>query len=186
MAEKYSRYHTVTGGLWDAYKFFKKNNPDTTITRKQYVAVCHDFNKRISHSVLTESTEFRVLYGLGCLRIKSFKYAIQLTPDGKIDTQKNSVDWTKTKELWAMQYPGKTAAELHEIKDKKLVIHLNEHSNGYIMKWYWDHRTCNVQNHTLYVFKPVKGGVTKDGYYYGRRGLAAWVKSEDRTNEFYQ
>lgn len=184
MAERTKQRVKITGGLWDAYKMFKKNNPDTIVSRKQYVDVCHLFNKKISNSIIKESTEFRILWGLGCLRIKSFKCDIKIK-NNRIDTRTRRVDWVKTKELWKQIYPGLTPEELHAIKNKKLVVHLNEHSNGYMMRWLWDHRTCAINNNSVYSFKPVKGGITTDGYYYGRIGLGKWCLSDERTNEYY-
>lgn len=183
--ESYERKATVTGGLWDAYKFYKKNNPGITITRKQYVEACKLFNKKISDSIIRESTEFRIFFGIGFIRIRTFKQNVKFTKDGKLDTRKNKIDWFKTKQLWAKIYPGKTPTELKGIPNKKLVIHLNEHTNGYVMRWFWDRRTCAFENRASYVFKPVKGGITPEGYYYGRLGLVQWIKNEDRHNDYY-
>lgn len=183
--KKYVRKSSVTGGLWDAYKFYKASNPTTKITRKQYVDVCHLFNKKLSDSIIRESTEFRVFFGLGFIRIRSFKQTIKFTEDGRVDSRKNKIDWGKTRALWKTMYPGKSFEEITKIPNKKLVFHLNEHSNGYIMRWYWEHRTCVFKNRSVYAFKPVKGGISKEGYYYGRLGLAQWIKGDERTNEYY-
>jgi hypothetical protein len=53
------------------------------------------------------------------------------------------------------------------------------------MKWLWNKRYCKSNNKHVYNFNTVKGGITKDGYYSGRRGLAAWINNEERTNEYY-
>lgn len=76
--------------------------------------------------------------------------------------------------------------ELKAIPDKKLIVHVNDHSNGYFNRWYWDKRLTNIKNQTAYSFSPVKGGVSKDGYYLGRRGLAQWTKDDERTNEYFE
>jgi len=181
----YKRKVKVTGGLWDAYKFYKNKYPESNINRKTYVETCHLFNKKLSNSIIKDSTEFRLFNRLGLLRIKAFKQKLKFTEDGRLDTSKNAVNWPKTWELWHQQYPDKTKDEIKDIPNKKVIIHLNEHSNGYSYRWYWDKRICNFKNQTLYSFKPVKGGISEDGYYYGRRGLSSWIKDDERTNEYY-
>ena len=181
----YERKHKVTGGLWDAYKFFKGKYPESQINRKTYVDICHLFNKKVSNAIIKNSIEFRLFNRLGLLRIKAFKRNLKFRDDGRIDTSRNSIDWAKTRQLWYQLYPGKTMSEIKHIPNKKVIIHLNEHSNGYSYRWYWDKRVCNFKNQTVYKFNPVKGGVSKDGYHYGRRGLASWIKDDERTNEFY-
>jgi len=181
----YERDYKITGGLWGAYKLFKYKYPKHNVSRTDYVKICHLINKKISNAIVTDSLEFRVPYRLGFIRIKTFKQQIKFI-DGKLDTQSNSIDWVKTKKLWAEQYPELSKDELKAIKNKQLVIHVNDHSNGYTMRWMWDKRFCTTKNKTVYVFSPVKGGITKDDYHYGRRGLASWIKNDENNNEYYK
>lgn len=190
--EKIANKHTVeiTGGLWEAFKLYKKDHPESSIDRKTYVETCKLINKTISNKIITESFEFRVPYRLGSLRIKTNKQTIKFT-DGKLDTRKNPINWNATVSLWKETYPDMSMDEIKKIPNKKIIIHVNEHSNGYIMRWYWDKRVCNISNNSAYAFKPVKGpvteeGCTNDGYFYGRLGLSKWIKSEDRINEYYE
>lgn len=182
--KKYVRKVNVTGGMVDAYKFYKNKYPKSVIDGKTYVEVCTLFNRKLSNRIITQSFEFRVPYKLGFIRIKSMKLTVRIK-DGKIDPKKKVVDWARTKKLWAQIYGTSDMSELKKISNKKLVIHTNEHTNGYTMKWNWDRRSCNVTNIRLYKFNPVKGTVSPDGYYYGRRGLAAWLNNDERTNEYY-
>jgi hypothetical protein len=182
--KKYVRKVKVTGGLPDAYKFYKKTHPKSVVDKNMYSLLCKEFNKRVSDKIIRESLEFRLFFKLGFLRIKAHKLLMRIK-NGRIDTKKHTVDWMKTKEMWADIYKTSDPAELKKIQNKKVVIHTNEHTNGYIMKWHWDRRYCNVTNIRMYAFKPVKGGVTDDGYYYGRRGLAAWINNDERLNEYY-
>ena len=182
--DRYKRDFKVTGGLWDAYKFYKLKYPKSVIDRSTYVSICQLFNKRISDKIIRESTEYRLPFKLGFLRIKSFKAAIKIK-NNKIVSTRNYVNWAKTLELWERLYNTRDRSILRTIPDKKLVYHLNEHTNGYSMKWLWDRRGCNIINNRTYIFTPVKGGITKEGYHYGRKGLAAWIVNEDRTNEYF-
>ena len=181
--EKYKRKIVLTGTLRDAYRFYKKLHPDSKIGRAAYVNICCEFNKRLSHSIITKSIDFRGFYRLGFFGIRCYKRDLVLK-DNKSNRQKNPIDWNKTMALWNKEYPGKTIEELRLIPDKRFVYFLNEHTNGYVFGWKWDRTVCNIPNQTAYMFKPVKGGVTPDGFYYGRKGLSAWVKSEDRDNEY--
>jgi len=182
--KKYVRKVRITGSLMSAYKFYRLKYPKSVINRRMFMILCMEFNKRVSDKMIRESLEFRVFHKLGFIRVRANKLTIRIK-NGRIDTKKHAVDWAKTKEMWKEMYKTDDISTLKDVHNKKVVIHTNEHTNGYIMKWYWDRRYCNVTNIRMYAFKPVKGGVTPDGYYYGRRGLAAWISNEERTNEYY-
>lgn len=183
--EKYIRKITITGTLVDAYKLYKNTRKKSVIDYKTYMEICHLFNKTVSNKIITESMAFRIPYGLGNMRIKSVKNSIRIK-DGVIQTGGLQVDWKKTKEMYMKLYGTNDWDKLKEFPDKKVVLHTNEHSNGYRMKWLWSRRdSCAFTNKTMYSFKSVKGCLTKDGYHTGRRGLAAWINNEERTNEYY-
>lgn len=182
--ERYQRTVKITGGLWDAYKFYKNKYPKSVIDRKTYVKICHLFNQMVSDRIIRNSTEYRMPNKLGFIRIKSFRPPLRVK-DGDVAPTRKSVDWEKTLGLWEKLYGTKERAKVRTIKNKPLVYHVNEHTNGYSMKWHWDKRGCNIKNNKVYSFSPVKGGITKDGYHYGRKGLAAWIVNDDRVNEYY-
>lgn len=168
---------------------YYRNNYKSVSNYKTRVKIREEFFKRISHAMITESFEFKLPYALGSLSIRTNKFEYKIE-DGKIINKRNMVDWVSTKKMWAEIYPGKTSSELKEIPNKKLVLFVNEHSNGYMMGFYWDKFHCNVKNQSRYSFKPVKGKQEHEYYddpdclYYGKRGLARWVKSDERTNEY--
>jgi len=183
--EKYVRKISITGTLVDAYKAYKRTRKKSVIDYKTYIEVCHLFNKSVSDKIITESMEFRIPYGLGTIRIKSIKNSIKIK-DGVIESSKACVDWKKTKEMYMQLYGTNDWDKLREIPNKKVVLYTNEHSNGYRMKWYWSRRSSySFTNKKMYSFNAVKGCLTKDGYHTGRRGLAAWINNEERTNDYY-
>lgn len=183
--EKYVRKITITGTLVDAYKMYRKANKKSVIDHKKYIEICHLFNKIVSDKIIRESMEFKIPHGLGTMRIKSVKHTFK-TVDGKLDKRRSGVDWKKTKDMYSQMYGTNDWDELKDIPNKKVVIYTNEHSNGYTMKWYWARKnSCIFTNRLMYSVKVIKGGITPDGYYVGRRGLAAWIKNEERTNEYY-
>lgn len=180
-----NRGRKKTVGIYDAYAEYKKKVGRNNISRILYSEICQEFNKRISNKMITESFEFRLPFRLGFLRVKAIKQRV-IIKDGKIDTTHMPVDWPACWEYWHQIYPDKTREEIKKIPNKRLIVHTNEHTDGYLMRWYWDRRQSNVKNHTAYIYKAVKGGVTEDGYYYGRRGLSKWIKSEEKTNYYYE
>ena len=183
--DKYVRNITITGTLVNAYRFYKKNHPKSVVDYKTYIDICHTFNKTISNKIITESMEFRVPFGLGTIRIKSIKNSVKIK-NGVIETSRNTVDWHKTKLMYMQLYGTNDWEKLKDIPGKKVVLYTNEHSNGYRMKWHWFKRySYNFANKKMYIFTPIKGCLTTDGYYTGRRGLAAWINNEERTNEYY-
>lgn len=162
------------------------------INRKRFKSLCEAFNIRVNDAIVTKSLEFKYPFGMGTLRVKTTKHKISITEDGKIDTVKMAIDWPNSRKMWKEQWPDLTMAEIADIPDKKLLVYTNEHSNGYIMRWYWDKRLSSVKNQMAYIFKPVKGVQDSNYYngdnvfYYGRRGLSHWIKNDERTNEYYE
>lgn len=186
MAEggKWTRRKIVHSNMGDMWDFYRESN-SKPVDKHTYVDVCYAFNKGIADSIIRESFEFKLPFKLGKLRIRSTKQKIHIK-DGKINTQKMPIDWNESKKMWREEYPGKTMEEIYNIPDKKLVVHVNEHNNGYINRWYWDKTLSNVVNSMAYSFKPVKGGVMNEEIYFGKRGLAAWIKDDERTNEYFE
>lgn len=184
--EKHKRSVNITGGLYDAYKFYKGKNCKPTVTKEEYSKICQLFNKKISDKIISESYEFKIPFGLGYLRIKGNKSKIRIK-DGRIDPNRMPINWPETKKIWAELYnwPNISSEEFTAIKHKKYVFFTNEETDGYIYRWYWDKRTSNFKNQSVYNFRPVKGGVTSDNYHTGRLGIASWIKSGKKNNEYY-
>jgi hypothetical protein len=116
--------------LEDSYKHFKENH-DIKVSKRVYKDICKDFNKAIAHKVLTEAYEFRLPYRLGSLRIKGQKMSFK-------DKRTLRIDYQKTKEL------GHT------------VYHLNNHTNNYMYRWWWNKMLAIVKNKGAYLFKPTR------------------------------
>ncbi len=190
--KKWSRKLKVDSSITDMWNFYKLNQKNP-VDKKTYVNICYTINKLLAHAIITESFELKLPYRLGKIGIRTNKQKIYIK-DGKLDVSKMPINWVATKAMWRDLYPELSwdkswdvlSDELKNIPDKKLVIHTNEHNNGYINRWKWDKRLVNIPNNTAYNFKPVKGGFIDEKYYYGKRGLAAWVKNDERTNEYYE
>ena len=178
----YVREYKITASLQDAYKLYKVGNKK--FTKRQYLDICYDITESISDMIITDSLEYKIPFRLGFIRIKKAKQKLILK-DGKIDVNKNIIDWAKTWETWTALYPDKTNKEIREFKGKKVTFQTNDHTDKQIMRFYWDKRFSCVKNKTIYRFKPVKGGKI-NGLYRGRLGLAKWIKNDDRKNDYYE
>lgn len=178
----YERRIKVTDTLNDAYLFYKKNTKDP-MSEREFKEIAYGLNKIISDLIITESFEYRIPHGLGFLRIKKGKMKLSIR-NGRLDINKNIIDWKETWDYWEEQYPGLSRNEIKKIEGKKVVFQTNDHTNGEVMRWYWDKRTSKTKNISAYMFKPVKGGFI-DNKYLGRLGLASWINSDEKENDYY-
>lgn len=170
--------HTVS----DIYKAYRKS-VKKPMSEEKFKLIAYEFNRRLCDLIITKSFEYRIPYGLGFLRIKKKKIKFKLYEDG-LDVNKNIIDWKATWDYWYTQYPGLGQAEIKKIPGKKVFFQTNDHTNGEVMRWYWDKRIASVKNVLVYSFKPVKGGYM-NGFHVGRLGLSKWINSDERENEYY-
>lgn len=176
--EPYGREIELTHVIKDCYKTYKINcieNGKKPLSLKKYKEVCYNFNMKLSEAIIKQSFEFRIPYKLGTLRIRKNKQKFTII-EGKLKPKKKMIDWYNTRYvLWKRLYPGKTLEELKKIKDKPLVLFTNEHSNGEIMRWYWNKKYSRVINARFYQFRPVKQN---------RLNLSKHIKDENRENDY--
>lgn len=180
----YERKVKITKATNDIYKFYKEKFGKDALGEKKFKQIYYDLNKEISNLIITRSLEYSLPFRMGHLRIKKKKLRLKLTDDGRIDINRNITDWGATWDYWNELYPGKTRKEIKQIPGKKVLFQMNYHTDGDIMAWEWDKRSSRAKNKTYYKFRPVKGG-NMDGYYVGRLGLGEWIKSDERTNDYF-
>lgn len=158
--KKYERrynanYRANTGyRLW--LKTFKKTTGGYDVSQAVHGLVMKDFALAIINLMLFKNFEFRMPYRLGYLTVRKNKIVPKLDNDGKFIKSSMPIDFGACYKLWNEMYPGKTRQELSEIKDKPLVYYWNEHTDGYIMRIFWDKRVTKVKNSSIYSFKPVR------------------------------
>jgi len=179
----YERKFKVDLTIRDVWKKYKSER-NTKVDEKTFKGVLCDLNKIIADKMIRESFEYRLPFKMGFLRVKKSKLRIRIK-DGRVDRNKNIIDWKSTLDYWETKYGTRDRKVLRTIPDKLVIFHINEHTNGEVMRWYWDKTTCLVPNKHMFMFFPVKGGVDKEGFYSGRIGLSKWINSEDRTNDYY-
>lgn len=172
----YNKDIVITGTLGrdGAYKFYREKYGRNKISDNQYYKICQSFNEAVSDKIVKESFIFRMPRRLGFINIVKNKIKIKVV-DGKLDTSKMIVNWRATWEYWNNKYEGMTRDEIKAVKGKKLVFQTNQHTDGDIMKFYWNKISCNVPNHTVYRFKPIKTNRFK---------LADWIWNKNRINDY--
>ncbi len=114
---------------------------------KKYRSICEDFNKLIMDNILLKSHEFKMPYRLGTLRIKKKKMNYSQKNKNKL-----KIDWKATRE------------------NKKVIYHLNDHTNGFNYRWYWLKREAVVKNKSVYSFQATRTN---------KRRLAALLKNNE-------
>ena len=134
----------------DIFKFYKEKYQEKALSQKQAHDIWKTFYPEIIKYMIFNNYEYLLPYHLVSFRIKKRKIEPQIDENGNLDVGKLSVDYKQTKKLWEEKYPGKTAEELKEIKDKPLIRELNEHTDGYRCYWFWDKMTCTVLNQSAY------------------------------------
>jgi hypothetical protein len=178
MTESYERDVKITHTIKDCYKHYRvkcMENGIKHLSLNKYKEVCYLFNIKLSDAIIKQSFEYKLPFKLGILRIKKNKQKFKIV-DGRLKPKKKMIDWYQTRYvLWKRLYPDKTLAELKGIRDKPLVMFTNEHSNGEIMRWYWDKKYMRIKNCRYYLFRPVKKN---------RLDLAKHIKDEDRENDY--
>jgi len=138
------------------YEYYIKDVSETSkynIDYKTFRTICEEFNKELSNQVL-DGLFLDMPYRLGTIRIKKRKVDLRnLKPDFGL--------FNKSEE----QYKNK---------------HLNEHSNNYYVRYYWNKRVATIiKNKAAYSFIP-----TRDN----KRNLAKLIKENgiNQVNKYFE
>jgi len=138
----------------DLYEYYcsRSKNP---VSKKTYSSAIREYNTEILRLIVFDGLDYTMHGRVGSFRIRKFDNSLRLNKDGEV-ANKLRPDWFKTKRKWLELYPEKTAEEIKAIPNKPIIYHLNEHSDGYVFKWYWDKTTSNIKNQTVYKFEPIR------------------------------
>ena len=151
----------VNIGMGDFYKYYclatfkeSKGGKNTVhhksvynIPRSLYGKVIEFFHSNIVDEIMLDNFEYKIPSRLGTLTIRKRKPKLRFDDNGKlINTM--PIDWKATRELWDEDEECK--------KQKKLVRHLNEHTNGYVPFWNYSVNTATFKNKSVYKFKPTR------------------------------
>ena len=124
----------------DSYVVYK-NLSDNPINISQYVQIVNQFMKFLINR-LFEKGQVSLPEKLGNLQIVGKKVKVKIE-DGQIKGL--APDWVKTKELWEKDAEAK--------KNKQLVYHFNEQTNGVRYRFFWSKNRVLVSNKTLFNIK---------------------------------
>lgn len=138
----------VDYGLKDAYRYYRILDKDNLVTYEIFSKIVTEFNEAVMDVIIEKAGRFRLPGRLGDIRIKKKKNVM--------DVNYLKPDWKACWKLWEEIYSDKTEDEIVKIPNKKIVYHLNDHSDNYYYKFYWDKATCNVRNNTAYCFIPTR------------------------------
>jgi len=105
-----------------------------------YLNIVHSFLRFIMNQVI-EGEQVTLPQKLGSISIQGKKVSPKTDPDTGEMTNL-APDWVRTKKLWNECPKCK--------KEKQLVYHLNEHTNGIRYRFNWRKRDVLVKNKTLY------------------------------------
>jgi hypothetical protein len=159
-------------GRVDMYKHYiettEKEPGKTQVSYSDYCAVLNKFNKDISKAIMEDAYEYILPNRVGTIRIKKYKPKIQLDDEGKLITNNLAVDYKATNELWRNNEEAK--------ENKKLVYHLNNHSDGYRYVWYYSTYRSNLPNKSLYRFVPTRTN---------KRELSKLIKDDTFKGNYY-
>lgn len=137
--------HKSDTKIEDIYKYYLKNriNNNTEIKQTLFTSVLTDYNDHKTNQTVYRNLPFQLPY-LGRLEIIKYK------PKARFINNKvfgYPVNFKKTKELWEKDSNAKA--------EKRVVLHLNEESDKYLMFWKWV-KSVHLVNQTVYRFVPLR------------------------------
>lgn len=152
----HKKYRIVFGSNTAYRKWLTKGYRKSGISQKIHGEIMKDFAYAIIDLMLYKNFEFKMPYRLGYLYMHKIKNKIKLTKDGELNKKSLIIDYGASYKMWKGMYPELTRQEIFAIPNKKYVYHLNEHTDGYVIKVYWDKTVCRVKNQRVYSFKLMK------------------------------
>lgn len=119
----------------DIYEYFKKNNPDTKLTKAEFKLILERLMLDISDRII-DGGILKMGNNLGDIKIKKVKRVLKFNKDGKVSNP--PIDWKATNEL-----------------KKKGINRWVFYDQPFYLKWAWVKRygKCKVPNQSVYSFK---------------------------------
>ena len=112
---------------------------DTTLTRALHTKVLKTFASVVMEKIVLEMYRFTFPH-LGKFYMVKRKIKVEQTEDGKLNV-KAPTNWKETKRV------QKVTGDR-----RRIVVYLNEHTNGYIYRMRWDKLGYNFVNKSFYTF----------------------------------
>lgn len=155
-------------GMPEFFKAFKDKYPkgECPVDANLFRKITADYWDQIGDAMIYDNYEVKFPIKFGYLKIVKEKRKTKFYKDKAINLL---VDWGATNKLWK---ENPEAA-----KAKRLMYNINEHTDGYMIKFWWDRRTSTVKNLSAYCFKMNR---TK------ARKLATAIKGGDSNIDYYE
>lgn len=155
MSDFYKHYSLSTFKEKNGGKTIVHHNSMFNVTRLMYGKIVEFIHSRITEEIMLDNFEFKFPARLGTLCIRKRKPKLRYDDEGNlINTM--PVDWKATNDLWNEDKKSK--------EEKKLVRHMNEHTQGYVPFWHYNAHTATFKNKMAYKFvatRTVKRSLTK-------------------------
>lgn len=137
------RTHKVRNsvGIYDGYKFFRKNGYGSTkyrLSESQYFSITRKINDLLAIS-LSNGEDVILPFRMGRLEIRKTVGEIKLNKEGKL-VNNLPIDWDRTLKLWY---------EDEDSFNNKVIIKLEENE---IFKVYYNRGKANFNNKSFYEF----------------------------------
>lgn len=136
-----------------AWQEFKRRNPGSKLTKKQFVEIIHTHNTLLVDHLIETGEYYKIPCGFGPLRIKKYKQHFVQYAKTKEKKVGLAVNWPETKKLWERDPEAK--------EQKKLVKYLNAHTDGYRYFFYWQPHKIRVYRGYLWGFRPSREAARK-------------------------
>lgn len=146
-----------------------KTRGEYDITMKEYSSIVKDINLSIIKLIILENFEFKLPCNLGILSMRKAPIKFRLNEDGELDTKVLSANYKATRELWEKDEEAR--------KQKKLIFHTNEHTDGNRMTYWWSKKKAKVSGIAVYFFMPCRQV---------KRFPAAFIKDRELGLNFYR
>lgn len=121
------RISYTTEDLYLSYLEYTSDNSLYTVDKAIFKAIISDYFKYLRDRLIEESRELKLPLKMGTLCV------IKRRPK-KFNSDSLRVDFKASRDM------------------KKMILHLNEHSDGYNYRFYWNKSTMYVKNKTMYEF----------------------------------
>ena len=167
MSDFYKHYCLTTFKEKKGGRTIVHDNSMYAIDRATYGQIVEFFHSRITDEIMLDNFEFKMPARMGTLSIRKRKPKLRFDEEGKlINTM--PIDWKATNELWEEDPESK--------EKKKLVRHMNEHTNGYVPFWYYNPRTGTFRFKNAYKFNATRTV---------KRALSKVLKDDNINTNYY-
>lgn len=151
--------------------------------QRLFSQIVREFYDEVVNEMLVSNFEFKLTHKMGTILIRKHKKKLCLNKDGKLNLKKLRIDWLSTKKLW-MENP------IYR-QEKRLIYHMNEHTEGYHFRFYWDKSLTRTKNISVYKFIPTRHNKAlliesinqgNTDFYEAKRKIYGRVKYESNNN----